>query len=170
MEGGSGDPSWYISRQYYAECSRRESLSEIALVPRYIGKLSCRHDLFEGRSKIPFFGTTFLPTIIDGQWKKRFRKFCRLHIKKSSYLITYHRRCLLFRQTIAIPLDLPVPASRLSLKNAQLVHKYSRCNKNQSGDVGRCHNLLRKAISSIAPERGIKRSFISIKTPVNHRS
>jgi hypothetical protein len=31
---------------------------------------------------MPFFGTKVSPTIIDGQWKKRYRKFCRLHIEK----------------------------------------------------------------------------------------
>jgi hypothetical protein len=51
-------------------------------------------------------------------------------LKKSSHLSAYRRLHLLFRQMTAIPLDLPVPASRLSLKNDQLVHKYSRCNKN----------------------------------------
>jgi hypothetical protein len=93
----------------------------------------------------------------------------RLQIEKLSHLSAYRRR-LLFRQMIPIPLDLPVPASSLFFKNDQLVHKYSRCNKNQSLEIGRCHSLLRKATSSIAPESGIKRSFISIKKPVNHRA
>jgi hypothetical protein len=66
--------------------------------------------------------------------------------------------------------DEPLPVSSLALKNDQLVQNYSRCNKNQSVEVGRCPNLLRKAISSIAPESGIKRSFILIKKPVNHRA
>jgi hypothetical protein len=59
--------------------------------------------------------------------------------------------------------DGPLPVSSLSLKNDQLVQKYSRRNKNQSVEVERCHSLLCKAISSIAPKSGIKRSFISIK-------
>jgi hypothetical protein len=91
-------------------------------------------------------------------------------LKKSSHLSAYRRRRLLLRQMTAIPLDLPVPASSLFLKNDQLVDKYSRCNKNQSVEVVRCHSLLSKAISSIAPESGIKKSFISIKKPVNHRA
>jgi hypothetical protein len=66
--------------------------------------------------------------------------------------------------------DGPRPAFSLSLKNDQLVQKYSRCNKNQSVEVGRCHSLLRKATSSIVPESGIKKSFLSIKKPINHRA
>jgi hypothetical protein len=91
-----------------------------------------------------------------------------LQIEKSSHLSAYRRRCLLFRQMTAIPLNLP--ASRLSLKRDQSVQKYSRCSKNQSVEVGRCQSLLRKTISSIAPESGIKRSFIAIKKPVSHRA
>jgi hypothetical protein len=64
--------------------------------------------------------------------------------------------------------DGPLPTSSLSLKSDRLVQKYSRCNKNQSVEVGRCHSLLRTAISSIASESGIKISFISIKKTVNH--
>jgi hypothetical protein len=66
------------------------------------------YDLKISKSKIPFFATKFLPTIHDGQWKKRYQKFCILHIEKSSLLSTYHRCRLLFRQMTAIPLDLPV--------------------------------------------------------------
>jgi hypothetical protein len=121
-----------------------------------------------GRSKIPFFGPKFLPTIIDGQWKERYRKFYKLHIEKLSHLSAYRLRRFLSRQITAIPLDFPVSAPSLFLKNDQLVQKYSRCNKHQSVEVGRCHSLLRNAISSIAPESDIKRSFISIKKPVNH--
>jgi hypothetical protein len=35
-----------------------------------------------GWSKIMYFGAKFLPTIIDRQWKRRYRKFCRFHIEK----------------------------------------------------------------------------------------
>jgi hypothetical protein len=86
-----------------------------------------------GRSKIPFCGTNFLPTIIDGQWKKRYRKFCRLHIEKG----------IPFECLSSLPFIIPpddrhssLPASSLSLKNDQLVQKYSRRNKNQSVEVG----------------------------------
>jgi hypothetical protein len=75
-------------------------------------RLQCRNQTREnvGRPKIPFCGTKFLPTIIDRQWKKRYRKFCRLHIEKSSYLSAYRRHHLLFSSMTALPFDLPVEA------------------------------------------------------------
>jgi hypothetical protein len=53
------------------------------------------------------------------------------HWKKSSLLSAYRRRRLLFHQMTASPLDLPVEALVLSLKNDQFMQKYPRCNKNQ---------------------------------------
>jgi hypothetical protein len=50
--------------------------------PRVLKKLTTASGERNGRSKTQFFGTKFSPTIIDGQWKKRYRKFCRLHIEK----------------------------------------------------------------------------------------
>jgi hypothetical protein len=118
--------------------------------------------------KSRFSAPNFEPRLLMGNGKSDIGNFADCTLKKSSHLSAYRRRRLLFRQMTAIPLDLPVPASRLSLRNDQLMHKYSHCNKHQSIEAGRCHSLLRKAISSIAPESGIKRSFISIKKPVNH--
>jgi hypothetical protein len=54
----------------------------------------------KGKSKIPFFGTKFSPTIIDGQWKKRCRKFCRLHIEE---VIPFE--CLSLSPLIILPDD-----------------------------------------------------------------
>jgi hypothetical protein len=120
--------------------------------------------------KSHFSAPNFYPQLLMGNGKSDIGSFADCILKKLCHLSAYRRRRLLFHQMTAIPLDLPVPASSLFLKNDQLVHKYSRCNKNQSVEVGRCHSLLQKAIPSIAPESVIKRSLISIKKPVNHRA
>jgi hypothetical protein len=73
--------------------------------------------------KSRFSAPNFYPQLLMGNGKSDIGSFADCILKKSSLLNTYRRRCLLFRQMTSIPLDLPVPASSLSLKDDQLVHE-----------------------------------------------